>query len=160
MPPQDPFASIAQPTAPADPFASIAKPTGAGASTSPVTPAPSQPSAWQVLTQPAATTDKNYLGYTGLPGVVGATEHGLNNVAEGTLSAIKGAASMFDPRTQPGENGVTKIPAVRAIQGLANVAKQTPEVPGALRDIMGSEAPSMYLGQAAQDTAAQGAGQA
>ena len=40
MPPQDPFASIAQPTTPADPFASIAKPTGAGASASPVAPAP------------------------------------------------------------------------------------------------------------------------
>jgi hypothetical protein len=122
--------------------------------------APSQPSAWQVLNQPTEKTDNEYLGYTGLPGIVGATIHGLNEVGQGTLGAIKGAAAMFDPRTQPGENSLTKIPAVRAIQPLVNAARQVPQIPGALRDIMGSEAPSMYLGQAAEKTAGQGAGQA
>src|SRR5271166_106528 len=126
----------------------------------PTTAAPSQPSLGQVLTQPTDKTDNEYLGYTGLPGVAGATIHGLNKVGQGTLDAIKGAAAMFDPRTQPGENSLTKIPAIRAVQPIINAARQVPQIPGALRDIMGSEAPGMRLGQAAEDTAAQGAGQA
>ena len=126
----------------------------------PTTPAPSQPSLGQVLTQPTDKTDKEYLGYTGPAGVAGATIHGLNEVGKSTLGAIKGAAAMFDPRTQPGENVLTKTPVVRALQPIISAARQVPQIPGALRDIMSSPAPGMYLGRAAEDTASQGAGQA
>jgi hypothetical protein len=119
-----------------------------------------QPSAWQVLTQPTDKTDKEYLGYTGPAGVVGATVHGLNDVARGTIAAAKGAAGMFDPRTQPGENAFTKLPIVRGILPLLNAAKKIPQIPAAVKDINQSSDPTGAYLNAAQDTASQGAGQA
>lgn len=130
-------------------------------STAPSVAAPkAQPSFMNVLTQPTDKTDKEYMGYTGPAGVAGATIHGLSNVAHGTLDAIKGAASMFDPRTQPGENAFTKLPVVRAAMPLISAAKQVPEIPQAIRDINASADPLSHYANAAQDTAAQGAGQA
>jgi hypothetical protein len=123
-------------------------------------PPAKQPSAWQVLTQPTDKTDKEYLGYTGPAGVVGATVHGLSDVARGTIAAAKGAAGMFDPRTQPGENAFTKLPIVRGILPLLNAAKQIPQIPAAVKDINQSSDPTGAYLNAAQDTASQGAGQA
>ena len=136
-------------------------PGSSQSATAPAVSAPKpQPSLMGVLTQPTDKTDKEYLGYTGPAGVAGATIHGLSNVAQNTLGAIKGAAAMFDPRTQPGENAFTKLPIVRSAMPLVGVAKQVPQVPAAIHDINSSADPLSYYANAAQDTAAQGAGQA
>jgi KTSC domain len=122
--------------------------------------APKQPSTWDVITQPLEKTDKEYLGYTGPAGVAGATIHGLNDVARGTIGTVKGAVSTFDPRVQPGENAFTSNPLVRILRGLYNTAKMVPEIPGAIHDINQSVDPTGRYLDAAQDTASQGAGQA
>ena len=100
------------------------------------------------------------MGYTGPAGVAGATVHGLNRVAEETKNAIKGGLSMFDPRVKEGENALTAIPIVRAARPFVEAAKQIPQIPSAIRDINASADPLGHYAQAAEDTAAQGAGQA
>src|SRR5580693_6581752 len=50
----------------------------------------SQPSVWQVLSQPTDKTDKEFMGYRGAAGVAGATIKGLDDVARGTQGAVKG----------------------------------------------------------------------
>ncbi len=139
-------------------YDALAKQAGAVSSTAP--PSAKQPSTWDVLTQPTDKTDKEYLGYTGPAGVAGATIHGLNDVARGTVSAVKGAVNTFDPRVQPGENTLTANPLVRILRGLYGVAKQVPQIPAAVRDINQSVDPTGRYLDAAQDTASQGAGQA
>src|ERR1700686_1172634 len=130
------------------------------------TPLPPQPSAWQVLTQPREKTDKEYLGYTGLPGVVGATEHGLNEVARGTTGALKGA---WDAVTNPPQGAVEQtvnalgpgaLPIYRGVKPLVDAARQVPQIPAAVRDINASPDPLGHYANAAEDTASQGAGQA
>jgi len=190
MPPQDPYAEFGPPVKPpvmakadpyaefgppvkvpaaskADPYAEFGPPVAAPKTVASTTPAPSQPSLGQVLTQPTDKTDKEYLGYTGPAGVAGATIHGLNNVANGTVNA---ARSMWDMITKPPQNTTEKgasllggpigLIAARTISPLVDVAKQVPEIPGAIRDINASPDPLAHYADAAQDTAAQGAGQA
>lgn len=109
--------------------------------------APSQPSTWDVLTQPTEKTDKEYLGYTGAAGVAGATIKGLSDVARGTQGAISG---MYDMVSHP----------IDTAKGVAAIPAQAAQVPAAVRDINASPDPVGQYAQAAQDTASQGAGQA
>jgi hypothetical protein len=142
------------------------KPAKAFANTTPATPTP-QHTVSQVLTQPTDKTDREYLGYTGPAGVAGATIHGLNNVAKSTTDA---ARSMWDMITKPAQTTTEKgasllggpigLIAARTISPLVGVAKQVPEIPSAVRDINASPDPLGHYANAAEDTAAQSAGQA
>lgn len=85
---------------------------------------------------------------------------GLDDVANGAIDAVKGAAKVFDPRLQPGENAITGSPAGRIVKGIVETGKQAAQVPGAIHDINQSDDPTGHYLQAAQDTASQGAGQA
>ena len=129
----------------------------------------SQPSAWQVLTQPTEKTDKEYLGYKGPAGVAGATVHGLNKVAEETKNAVGGIWNQAKdivqnpdrPLVIPDKEGKYKgqptiVDQLNPWKGLGQVA----QVPRAIRDINASPDPLGYYAEAAEDTAAQGAGQA
>ena len=128
-----------------------------------------QPSVGQVLTQPTKKTDEEYMGYTGPAGVVGATIHGLNRVAEETKNAAQGAWEMGKdifqnpdrPLIIPDKTGKyagqeTIAQKYNPIKGLSQIGG----VPQAIRDINASPDPATYYAQAAEDTAAQGAGQA
>jgi hypothetical protein len=106
-----------------------------------------QPSAWQVLTQPTEKTDAEYGGYTGAAGVAGATIKGLNDVARGTQGAIEG---MWNTVSHP----------INTIRSMANLPSQAMQIPAAIHDINQSPDPLGSYANAAQDTAAQGAGQA
>jgi hypothetical protein len=125
-----------------------------------------QPSVMQVLTQPTEKTDKEYLGYTGLPGVVGATVHGLNRVAQGTEDAAKGAWDMLKPPSGTGETvsallgGPAGVMAYRGAKPMISAAAEVPKIPAAVKDINASPDPVSHYANAAEDTAAQGAGQA
>lgn len=133
----------------------------------PVTTEPaSQPSLGQVLTQPTAKTDKDYLGYTGPAGVAGATIHGMSDVARGTTGAIKGAWDMLTaPPKDAGETasgllGPPGLALYRTLTQLGHSASDATNIVGAIHDINQSpDSTERYL-QAAQDTASQGAGQA
>lgn len=129
-----------------------------------------QPSAMEVLTQPTDKTDKEYLGYKGPAGVVGATLHGLNKVAGATGDAVKGAIRGLDPRPQGDEtwegnisdtlrNPVSVI-GKRMMRGVGETGKQAMQVPAAVRDVNASSDPLGTYAKAAEDTADQGAGQA
>jgi hypothetical protein len=85
---------------------------------------------------------------------------GLDDVANGTIGAVKGAASMFDPRIKEGENAATANPAVRMVRGIVQTGKDALQVPGAIHDINQSPDPTGTYLNVAQDTASQGAGQA
>ena len=126
-----------------------------------------QPSVMQVLTQPTDKTDKEYMGYTGPAGVVGATVHGLSDVAQGTKDAIKGAYESFaTPPQDAGEKGVFLLggpPALqtyRMLRGLGHTASDATHVAAAIHDINQSPDPLGTYANAAEKTAAQGAGQA
>lgn len=130
-----------------------------------------QPSAMQVLTQPTDKTDNEYLGYKGLAGVVGATVHGLSKVASSTVDAVKGAISATSPIPKtPGETAAAAVlpgvgPALyRMTRGAAQGAVQGPsqigQAYGAVKDIDASSDPLGTYANIAEDTAAQGAGQA
>lgn len=139
---QDPYAQIAQPIqAAGDPYAAIAKPVPNH------TPVAAQPSLGKVLTQPTEKTDKEYLGYTGPAGVAGATIHGLNDVARGTVGAVKG---MYDTIRHP----------IDTAKSMAELPKMAAQVPAAMHDINESPDPTGSYLNAAQDTVSQGAGQA
>jgi hypothetical protein len=129
---------------------------------------PEQPSTWQVLTQPTETTDKEYMGYRGPAGVAGATVHGLNRVAEETKNAAGGLWEMGKdivrnpdrPLIAPDTEGKYKgqetiVQKYNPLKGLGRIG----EVPAAVHDINASPSPLTHYGQAAEDTAAQGAGQ-
>ena len=128
--------------------------------------APAQPSVMQVLTQPTAKTDKEYLGYTGPAGVVGATLHGLNDVAQGTKDAIKGAYdSVAQPPQDKTETAVSALspaalPIYRMLRGLGHTAADATHVAAAIHDINQSADPTGSYLEAGEKTAAQGAGQA
>ena len=128
---------------------------------------PAQPSVMQVLTQPTDKTDKEYMGYTGPAGVVGATVHGLNDVAQSTKDAIKGVyESSAKPPQDAGEKGVFLLggpPALqtyRMLRGLGHSAADATHVAAAIHDINQSPDPLGTYAGAAERTAAQGAGQA
>jgi hypothetical protein len=125
-----------------------------------------QPSVMQVLTQPTEKTDKEYLGYTGPAGVAGATIHGLNDVAQGTKDAIKGA---YDSVAQPPQDktetavsalGPGALPIYRMLRGLGHSAADATHVAAAIHDINQSPDPTGAYANVAEQTAAQGAGQA
>lgn len=125
-----------------------------------------QPSVMQVLTQPTEKTDKEYLGYTGSAGVVGATIHGLNDVAQGTKDAIKG---VYDSVAKPPQDASEKaafalgpeaLPVYRMLRGLGHTAADATHVAAAIHDINQSAVPTETYLDAAEKTAAQGAGQA
>src|ERR1019366_2148210 len=152
--PQDPFAAIPQPVTPPaiaaagnDPFASIAKPISAN----------KQPSIMDVLTQPTDKTDKEYLGYRGPAGVVGATIHGFNDVAQGTKDAIKGAYdSVAKPPQDNAETAVSALgpgalPIYRMLRGLGHSAADATHVAAAINDLNQSPDPLTHYAQAAQD---------
>ena len=128
--------------------------------------ATSQPSVWQTLTQPTEKTDKEYLGYTGSAGVVGATVHGLSDVAHGTLGALKGAWDMMTaPPKDATETGVSALspaalPLYRTLQQLGHSASDATKVVGAIHDINQQPDPLGIYANVAQDTVSQGAGQA
>jgi len=138
---QDPYAQIAQPiqTTQADPYAAIVKPPPSA----PVT----QPTFMQVLTQPTDKTDKEYGGYTGPAGVAGATIKGLDDVGRGAQDAVTGTWNIL------------RHP-IDTVKAAANLPLQAAQVPAAIHDINQSPDPTGSYLQAAQDTAAQGAGQA
>ena len=126
-----------------------------------------QPSVMQVLTQPTDKTDKEYMGYTGPAGVVGATVHGLSDVAQGTKDAIKGVYESSGTLPQDaGEKGVFLLggpPALltyRMLRGLGHTASDATHVAAAIHDINQSPDPLGTYANAAEKTAAQGAGQA
>ncbi len=125
-----------------------------------------QPSVMQVLTQPTAKTDKEYLGYTGPAGVVGATLHGLNDVAQGTKDAIKGAYdSVAQPPQDKTETAVSALspaalPIYRMLRGLGHTAADATHIAAAIHDINQSADPVGNYLEAGEKTAAQGAGQA
>ena len=126
-----------------------------------------QPSVMQVLTQPTDKTDKEYMGYTGPAGVVGATVHGLNDVAQSTKDAIKGVYESSGTLPQDaGEKGVFLLggpPALltyRMLRGLGHTASDATHVAAAIHDINQSPDPLGTYANAAEKTAAQGAGQA
>jgi hypothetical protein len=126
-----------------------------------------QPSVMQVLTQPTEKTDKEYMGYTGPAGVVGATIHGLNDVAQGTKDAIKGVYDSVGTLPQDAtEKGVFVIggpPALqtyRMLRGLGHTASDATHVAAAIHDINQSADPAGTYANAAEKTAAEGAGQA
>jgi hypothetical protein len=127
-----------------------------------------QPSVAQVLIQPTEKTDKEYMGYRGPAGVAGATVHVLNRVAEETTGAVKGLWEMGKdifqnpdrPLIIPDKEGKyagqeTIVQKYNPFKGLGRIA----EVPGAVRDINASPDPLTHYANAAEDTAAQGAGQ-
>lgn len=130
-----------------DPYADIATPI---ATPAPATPTP-QPSTWDVLTQPTEKTDKEYTQYKGLPGVAGATIKGLNDVARETGNAVEGVGTLL---AHP----------IKSAEALGSAIKGAPaaiaQVPAAVKDINASADPLGHYAEAAQDTAAQGAGQA
>ena len=107
----------------------------------------SQPSVMDVLTQPTDKTDKEYLGYTGPAGVAGATIHGLSDVARGTEDALSGA---YQALRHP----------IDTAKAVASLPSEIAQVPGAIHDINQSPDPTGTYANVAQDTAAQGAGQA
>ena len=117
------------------------------------TPAPPQPSAMGVLTQPTEKTDKEFLGYRGVPGVLGATINGLDKVGDATAGALAGgwntlktaAKAWNDPHAEVGD---TVMPDPHFEQA-----------PGAIHDINQSPDPTGTYLKVAGDTAAQGAGQ-
>src|ERR1035437_10333327 len=115
------------------------------------------PSAWQTLTQPTEKTDKEYLSQKGLSGIVGATVHGLNKVAEGTMGAVKavpqGIMSDVEGGHVPLLHSMITEPAKQLIHGI-------PQIRGAVRDINASPDPLGHYADAAEETASQGAGQA
>ena len=125
-----------------------------------------QPSVMQVLTQPTEKTDKEFMGYTGPAGVVGATIHGFNEVARGTKDAIKGA---YDSVAQPPQDktehavsalGPGALPVYRMLRSLGHTAADATHVAAAIHDINQSPDPLGTYANAAEKTSAQGAGQA
>lgn len=130
------------------------------------TKAAPQPSLSEVLTQPTEKTDKEYLGYTGPSGVAGATIHGMNNVARGVGGALRGIYETGKdiienpdrPLIIPDSEG--KYKDQPTIAEKYNPFKGASEIPGAIRDINASPDPMSHYLDAAQDTAAEGAGQA
>lgn len=126
----------------------------------------SQPSVMQVLTQPTAKTDKEYMSYTGPAGVAGATIHGMNEVAQGTKDAIKGAYdSIAQPPQDKTETAVSMLspgalPIYRMLRGLGHTAADATHVAAAIHDINQSADPLSAYADVAEKTAAQGAGQA
>ncbi len=169
MPPQDPYAGFGPPVKPpaaqADPYAAFGAPVTPPKPVANTNAAPAQPSLIQVLTQPTDKTDKEYMGYTGPAGVAGATIHGLNNVAEATKNAVSGAWDALKTPQGIAENvawlgGPIGLAAERTGKGLWDAYKQIPQIPAAVHDIAHSSDPLTYIANAAQDTAAQGAGQA
>jgi len=128
--------------------------------------APAQPSVMQVLTQPTAKTDKEYLGYTGPAGVVGATLHGLNDVAQATKDAIKGAYDSFGQPPQDKTETVVSalspaaLPIYRMLRGMGHSAADATHIAAAVHDINQSADPTGSYLEAGEKTAAQGAGQA
>jgi KTSC domain len=112
-----------------------------------VTPINAQPSVWDVLTQPTDKTDQEYTRYTGPAGVAGATIKGLDDVARGTRGALAGA---WNSVRHP----------IDTAKSIAELPAQAAEVPAAIRDINQSPDPFGVYAAVAQDTAAQGAGQA
>jgi hypothetical protein len=109
-----------------------------------ITPLSSQPSVWDVLTQPTDKTDQEYTRYTGPAGVAGATIKGLDDVARGALS---------------GTWNTVRHP-IDTAKSIADLPSQAAQVPAAIRDINASPDPTGTYLNAAQDTASQGAGQA
>jgi hypothetical protein len=111
-----------------------------------------QPSVWQVLTQPTEKTDAEFMGYRGAAGVAGATIKGLDDVARGTQGAIKGIWSDLSSG---------HVPIIHsAREAIADTIRSLPQIPGAVQDINASPDPLTHYADAAQDTASQGAGQA
>jgi hypothetical protein len=107
----------------------------------------SQPSVWQVLSQPTDKTDQEFMRYRGAAGVAGATVKGLNDVARGTEGALEG---LYNTVRHP----------IDTARSIASIPSQAAQVPAAIRDINASPDPLTHYADAAQDTASQGAGQA
>lgn len=107
----------------------------------------SQPSVWDVLTQPTEKTDAEYGTYRGAAGVAGATVKGLDDVARGTQGALEG---LYNTVRHP----------IDTAKSIASLPSQAAQVPAAVKDINASPDPLGHYANAAQDTASQGAGQA
>jgi hypothetical protein len=126
-----------------------------------------QPTLGQTLTQPTDQTDKDYLSMTGPAGVAAATIHGFNRVADSTKDAIKGT---WDSVTQAPQDdhektafnaaGPAGLAIFRMLRGLGHSAADSTKIAGAIHDINQSPDPLGVYAGAAEDTAAQGAGQA
>lgn len=107
----------------------------------------SQPSVWDVLTQPTDKTDAEYGRYRGAAGVAGATIKGLDDVARGTQGAIEG---LYNTVRHP----------IDTVKGIAALPSQAAQVPSAIKAINESPDPTGTYLNVAQDTASQAAGQA
>jgi hypothetical protein len=162
---QDPYAEFQATTSvkgdtstkvPTDPYADFQGATAKEQETSSAD-TKSQPSTWQTLIQPTEKTDKDYLNYRGAAGVAGATVHGLNKIAEGTLGAVKSIPQGIMSDIKGGH-----VPLIHSM--ITEPAKQLvsdiPQIPGYVRDINASSDPLGHYAEAAEDTASQGAGQA
>jgi GNAT superfamily N-acetyltransferase len=125
--------------------------TGIKPPTNPIL-ADSGPSVTDILRQPTQDTDNSYLSQKGAPGVAAATVKGLNDVASGTIGAVKGAANQV---MHPLDTLKSLSTPLGMAQGLTGVT----QVPSAIRDINASPDPMTHYAQAASDTAGQGAGQ-
>ena len=105
------------------------------------------------------------------PGIMAPTIYGLDTVAQGTISALHGAASSLNPKPQDdGEKEALKIAGFggmlvhRMVKGLAPLMDINQLNPwwhaSAVHDINQSKDPMGTYLKIAQETAAQGAGQA
>lgn len=95
-----------------------------------------------------------------------ATLSGVQSIGRGVRGALKSA---WDSITTPPQNsteeavgalGPEALPVYRAIHGLVSTAKDSGQVPAAVRDINASPDPTGTYAKVAQDTAGEGAGQA
>ena len=128
--------------------------------------AKAEPSLGHVLTRPTEESDKDYLSLHGPAGVAAATIHGLNDVGRGFQGALKGtwdtltAPPQDDTEKAVGELSPAALPLFRTLRSLGHTAADATQIAGAIHDINASRDPLRHYAQAAQDTFAQGAGQA
>ena len=128
--------------------------------------ATSEPTLAKVLTRPTEESDKDYLSLHGPAGMAAATIHGLNDVGRGFQGALKGtwdtltAPPQDDTEKAVGELSPAALPLFRTLRSLGHTAADATQIAGAIHDINASPDPLGHYAQAAQDTFAQGAGQA
>jgi YD repeat-containing protein len=96
-----------------------------------------------------------------------ATWGAVKNLGKDTLSAVKGAANMLNPKPQdPSETEALKVAGIggmlihRMVSGMGHDAIQAEEIPAAIHDINQSPDPMGTYAKVIQKTASQGAGQA
>jgi len=91
------------------------------------------------------------------------TLSGIQSIGRGVRSAITGIGHTLDPNPEGDEpvvGGIGGQQVYRLSKSLADLGKETLEVPSAISDINSSQDPLSHYAKAAQDTAGEGAGQA